>query len=64
MQPVLTVYILLQELHLLDERNSPLTHARYHQKEVREAGERERRPYYVEIPEDVEQRIQEYLAQV
>ncbi|XP_057189902.1 ATP-dependent RNA helicase DHX30 [Triplophysa rosa] len=53
----------LKELHLLDERNSPLTHARYHQKEVREAGERERRPCYVDIPEDLEQRIQKYLAQ-
>lgn len=52
-----------KELQLLDEQNSPLTHARYHQKEVREAGERERRPCFVEIPGDVEQKIQQYLAQ-
>ncbi|KAK7158590.1 hypothetical protein R3I94_005043 [Phoxinus phoxinus] len=52
-----------KELKLLDEQNKPLTHARYHQQEVREAGERHRRPCRVEIPKDVEQRIQQYLSQ-
>ncbi|XP_067308279.1 ATP-dependent RNA helicase DHX30 isoform X2 [Pseudorasbora parva] len=52
-----------KELKLLDEQNNPLTHARYHQEEVREAGERHRRPCRVEIPQDLEQRIQEYLSQ-
>ncbi|KAI2667144.1 ATP-dependent RNA helicase DHX30 [Labeo rohita] len=52
-----------KELKLLDEQNNPLTHARYHQQEVREAGERHRRPCYIEIPTDLEQRIQEYLTQ-
>uniref|UniRef100_A0A3B4DV32 ATP-dependent RNA helicase DHX30 n=1 Tax=Pygocentrus nattereri TaxID=42514 RepID=A0A3B4DV32_PYGNA len=53
----------LKELNLLDEQNNPLTHAKYHQEEVREAGERERRPCRVEIPEDLEQRIRGYLTQ-
>ncbi|XP_067218284.1 ATP-dependent RNA helicase DHX30 [Chanodichthys erythropterus] len=52
-----------KELKLLDEQNNPLTHARYHQEEVREAGERHRRPCRIEIPKDIEQRIQEYLSQ-
>ncbi|KAI4878126.1 hypothetical protein NFI96_011072, partial [Prochilodus magdalenae] len=53
----------LKELNLLDEQNNPLTHAKYHQEKVREAGERERRPCRVEIPEDLEQRIRDYLTQ-
>lgn len=58
------IWICPQELKLLDEQNNPLTHARYHQEEVREAGERHRRPCRIEIPKDLEQRIQEYLSQV
>ncbi|KAL7875598.1 hypothetical protein AOLI_G00105610 [Acnodon oligacanthus] len=53
----------LKELNLLDEQNNPLTHAKYHQEEVREAGERERRPCRVEIPKDLEQRMRDYLTQ-
>ncbi|KAL1279714.1 hypothetical protein QQF64_014314 [Cirrhinus molitorella] len=52
-----------KELKLLDEQNNPHTHARYHQQEVREAGERHRRPCRIQIPTDLEQRIQEYLTQ-
>uniref|UniRef100_A0A672NTB5 RNA helicase n=1 Tax=Sinocyclocheilus grahami TaxID=75366 RepID=A0A672NTB5_SINGR len=52
-----------KELKLLDEQNNPLTHARYHQQEVREAGERHRRPCRIQIPTDLERRVQEYLTQ-
>ncbi|XP_051984139.1 ATP-dependent RNA helicase DHX30 [Xyrauchen texanus] len=52
-----------KELQLLDEQNNPLTHARYYQEEVREAGERERQPCRIEIRDNLEQRIQEYLTQ-
>uniref|UniRef100_A0A9J8DM81 ATP-dependent RNA helicase DHX30 n=2 Tax=Cyprinus carpio TaxID=7962 RepID=A0A9J8DM81_CYPCA len=52
-----------KELNLLDEQNHPLTHARYHQQQVREAGERHRRPCRIHIPTDLERRIQEYLTQ-
>ncbi|XP_060769902.1 ATP-dependent RNA helicase DHX30 isoform X2 [Neoarius graeffei] len=53
----------LKELQLLDEQNNPLTHAKYNQEEVREAGERERRPCRVEIPDNLERRIRDYLTQ-
>lgn len=49
---------------MLDEQNKPFTHAKYHQDEVREAGERERRPCRVEIPDDLRERIKDYLTQV
>ncbi|XP_005171140.1 ATP-dependent RNA helicase DHX30 isoform X2 [Danio rerio] len=53
----------LKELNLLDEQNKPLTHARYHQDQVREAGERHRQPCRMQIPEQLELRIQQYLSQ-
>ncbi|KAF5890054.1 putative ATP-dependent RNA helicase DHX30, partial [Clarias magur] len=53
----------LKELELLDEQNNPLTHAKYNHEEVREAGEREKRPCRVEIPDDLEHRIRDYLTQ-
>uniref|UniRef100_W5L5V6 ATP-dependent RNA helicase DHX30 n=1 Tax=Astyanax mexicanus TaxID=7994 RepID=W5L5V6_ASTMX len=53
----------LKEMNLLDEQNNPLTHAKYHQDEVREAGRRERRPCLVEISEDLKHRIRDYLDQ-
>ncbi|XP_062850479.1 ATP-dependent RNA helicase DHX30 [Trichomycterus rosablanca] len=52
----------LKELGLLDEQNEPLTHAKYHREQVREAGERERRPCRVDIPEELELRIKDYLT--
>jgi len=55
---------LLQELELLDKNNNPLTHAKYHQEKVKEAGERERRPLPLEVPEYLEQNMRGYLAQV
>uniref|UniRef100_A0A7N6C252 RNA helicase n=1 Tax=Anabas testudineus TaxID=64144 RepID=A0A7N6C252_ANATE len=54
----------LKELELLDKNNNPLTHAKYHREQVREAGERERRPFPLEIPEYLENHMREYLAQV
>ncbi|KAI3374318.1 hypothetical protein L3Q82_006157 [Scortum barcoo] len=53
----------LKELELLDKDNNPLTHAKYHREMVREAGERERRPFPLEIPEYLEEHMREYLAQ-
>ncbi|XP_028282610.1 ATP-dependent RNA helicase DHX30 isoform X2 [Parambassis ranga] len=53
----------LKELGLLDKGNNPLTHAKYHQEKVKEAGERERRPIPLEIPEYLERDIKEYLTQ-
>uniref|UniRef100_A0A3Q3X9C8 RNA helicase n=1 Tax=Mola mola TaxID=94237 RepID=A0A3Q3X9C8_MOLML len=54
----------LKELELLDKNNNPLTHAKYHREEVREAGERERRPLPLEVPEYLEEHMREYLAEV
>ncbi|XP_054889642.1 ATP-dependent RNA helicase DHX30 [Poeciliopsis prolifica] len=53
----------LKERDLLDEENNPLTHAKYHREKVKEAGERERRPFPLEIPEYLEQRMRDYLTQ-
>ncbi|XP_069013571.1 ATP-dependent RNA helicase DHX30 [Embiotoca jacksoni] len=53
----------LRELELLDKDNNPLTHAKYHREKVKEAGERERRPLPLEIPEYLQQSMREYLVQ-
>ncbi|XP_022062811.1 ATP-dependent RNA helicase DHX30 [Acanthochromis polyacanthus] len=53
----------LKELELLDVDNNPLTHAKYHRESVKEAGERERRPLSLEIPEYLEQSMKDYLSQ-
>ncbi|XP_076001041.1 ATP-dependent RNA helicase DHX30 [Genypterus blacodes] len=53
----------LKELELLDEHNQPLTHAKYHREQVRQADERERRPFRLDVPEFLEERMKEYLAQ-
>ncbi|CAJ1072389.1 ATP-dependent RNA helicase DHX30 isoform X1 [Xyrichtys novacula] len=52
-----------KELELLDKDNNPLTHAKYHREQVREAGERHRRPFSLEVPEYLEDQIREYLEQ-
>uniref|UniRef100_A0A8C7NLN2 RNA helicase n=1 Tax=Oncorhynchus mykiss TaxID=8022 RepID=A0A8C7NLN2_ONCMY len=44
----------LKEMELLDEDNQPLTHAKYHKEEMREAGQRDREPCHLEIPEYLE----------
>ncbi|KAM3604387.1 uncharacterized protein V6R79_010386 [Siganus canaliculatus] len=53
----------LKEMDLLDKNNNPLTHARYHQEKVREAGQRERRPFLLDIPQYLEGQMREYLTQ-
>ncbi|XP_047445082.1 ATP-dependent RNA helicase DHX30 [Mugil cephalus] len=53
----------LKEMELLDKDNNPLSHAMYHKEKVREAGEREKRPLPLEIPENLKQSVREYLAQ-
>ncbi|XP_053293236.1 ATP-dependent RNA helicase DHX30 [Pleuronectes platessa] len=53
----------LKELQLLDKNNNPLTHAKYHHDEVRQAGDRERRPLPLEIPKYLEVNMREYLEQ-
>ncbi|CAL8280233.1 unnamed protein product [Lota lota] len=53
----------LKELELLDKDNNALTHAKYHRKEVMAAGERERRPVSLHIPQHLEDRMREYLTQ-
>ncbi|XP_044076509.1 ATP-dependent RNA helicase DHX30 isoform X2 [Siniperca chuatsi] len=53
----------LKELELLDKDNNPLTHAKYHREKVREAGERERRPLTLEVPEYLQKHMREYFAQ-
>ncbi|MGH0153391.1 UNVERIFIED_CONTAM: hypothetical protein FKN15_041924 [Acipenser sinensis] len=50
-----------QELGLIDRNNNPLTHAMYHLDVIREQGERERRPCRVEVPPELQERIQRYL---
>ncbi|XP_033854736.2 ATP-dependent RNA helicase DHX30 [Acipenser ruthenus] len=51
----------LKELGLIDRNNNPLTHAMYHLDVIREQGERERRPCRVEVPPELQERIQRYL---
>lgn len=55
---------LVQELELLDQDNNPLTHAKYHREQVKASGERERRPFPLNIPEYLEEHMREYLTQV
>lgn len=51
-------------MELLDEDNQPLTHAMYHKEEMREAGQRDRQPCHLDIPEYLEHSAREYLTQV
>ncbi|KAM9349131.1 ATP-dependent RNA helicase DHX30 [Symphorus nematophorus] len=53
----------LKELELLDKNNNPLTHAKYHREKVKEAGERERLPLPLEVPEYLEEDMRKYLTQ-
>ncbi|KAM8850628.1 ATP-dependent RNA helicase DHX30 [Spinachia spinachia] len=53
----------LKELQLLDKNDKPLTHAKYHREKVREAREREKRPLPLEVPQYLEERMRQYLAQ-
>ncbi|XP_038573839.1 ATP-dependent RNA helicase DHX30-like [Micropterus salmoides] len=53
----------LKEMEMLDKDNNPLTHAKYHREKVREAGERERRPLTLAIPEYLQEHMRDYLSQ-
>lgn len=65
---VATVYICtknrVQEMELLDKNNNPLTHARYHREEVKEAVEREKQPLSIDIPTHLQEKMRQYLAEV
>uniref|UniRef100_A0A672YSV5 DEAH (Asp-Glu-Ala-His) box helicase 30 n=1 Tax=Sphaeramia orbicularis TaxID=375764 RepID=A0A672YSV5_9TELE len=54
----------LKELELLDNGNNPLTHASYHRDQVKDAGEKHRRPVQLDIPGNLERSIKDYLTQV
>ncbi|XP_064202687.1 ATP-dependent RNA helicase DHX30 [Anguilla rostrata] len=53
----------LKEMGLLGPNNKPLTHAMYHREQVREMGQRERRPCTLELPEHLESQLADYLRQ-
>ncbi|XP_069778183.1 ATP-dependent RNA helicase DHX30 isoform X2 [Narcine bancroftii] len=53
----------LKDLGLLNHKNHPLTHAMYNLTAIKELSEKERRPTRIEIPKDLQQRIQQYLDQ-
>ncbi|XP_010764518.1 putative ATP-dependent RNA helicase DHX30 [Notothenia coriiceps] len=53
----------LKELELLDKNNNPLTHAKYNREKVKEAGERERRPHPIEVPQYLEEHLRGYFAE-
>lgn len=55
---------LLQEMELLDKNNNPLTHAKYHREEVKEAVEREKQPLFIDVPMYLEEQMRQYLAEV
>lgn len=51
-------------MELLDKNNNPLTHAKYHREEVKEAVEREKQPLSIDVPTYLEEQIRQYLAEV
>ncbi|XP_064410648.1 ATP-dependent RNA helicase DHX30 isoform X2 [Latimeria chalumnae] len=53
----------LKDLHLLDKNNNPLTHAMYNLSAVKEHNERERRATQITVPDELLQRIENYLYQ-
>lgn len=64
MQFYICVKKMVQEMDKLDKNNNPLTHAKYHREEVKEAVERERQPLSIDIPAYLEEQMREYLAEV
>lgn len=65
---VATVYIciepLVQEMGLLDKNNKPMTHAKYHREEVKEAAEREKQPLFIDVPTHLKEKMRRYLEEV
>ncbi|XP_048384755.1 ATP-dependent RNA helicase DHX30 isoform X2 [Stegostoma tigrinum] len=53
----------LKDLGLINQKNHPLTHAMYNLAAIKELSEKERRPTKLEIPNSLQQRIQQYLDQ-
>lgn len=51
-------------MELLDKNNNPLTHAKYHREEVKEAVEREKQPLFIDVPTYLEKQMRQYLAEV
>lgn len=51
-------------MELLDKNNNPLTHAKYHREEVKEAVEREKQPLFIDVPTYLEEQMRQYLAEV
>ncbi|GCB61548.1 hypothetical protein scyTo_0004115 [Scyliorhinus torazame] len=53
----------LKDLGLLNQKNHPLTHAMYNLTAIKELSEKERQPTRLEIPECLQERVQQYLDQ-
>lgn len=51
-------------MELLDKNNNPLTHAKYHREEVKEAVEREKQPLSIVVPAYLEEQMRQYLSEV
>lgn len=51
-------------MELLDKNNNPLSHAKYHREEVKEAVEREKQPLFMDVPTSLKEKMREYLAEV
>lgn len=51
-------------MELLDKNNNPLTHAKYHREEVKEAVEREKQPVSIDVPTYLEEQMRQYIAEV
>lgn len=51
-------------MELLDKDNNPLTHAKYHREEVKEAVEREKQPLSIDVPTHLKEQMRQYLAEV
>nr|XP_015209820.1 PREDICTED: putative ATP-dependent RNA helicase DHX30 [Lepisosteus oculatus] len=52
----------LKERGLIDRNNHPLTHAMYHLDQIRQMGERERRPCTLDIPLHLQDRLRDYFS--
>eukprot|EP00066_Takifugu_rubripes_P025167 XP_011614433.1 PREDICTED: putative ATP-dependent RNA helicase DHX30 [Takifugu rubripes] len=53
----------LKEMELLDKNNNPLSHAKYHREEVKEAVEREKQPLFMDVPTSLKEKMREFLAE-
>lgn len=51
-------------MELLDKNNNPLSHAKYHREDVKEAVEREKQPLFMDVPMSLKEKMREYLAEV